>query len=136
MWIYVLKIILGLCLCKQANICITVLLHVGLRKSAPETGVKFLVFFTFFINFLMKTLIKNIVYCQTVSLNHLLMHAAKKLYVRLLSAFALNLSKSGNILFRKMPIGNCQLSIIVIGRRDNSPVSELCLSDGSCWATC
>ena len=48
---------------KQANICISVLLPVGVRKSTPEIGVKFFVFFTFFINFFMKTLIKSIIYC-------------------------------------------------------------------------
>ena len=36
-------------LCKQANICVSVLLHVSLRKSTPEIGVKLLGFFTFFI---------------------------------------------------------------------------------------
>ena len=36
-----------LCLCKQANICMSVLLHVSLRKMTPESGVKFLVFYTF-----------------------------------------------------------------------------------------
>ena len=55
----------------------SVLLHVGLKKSAPETGVRFFVFFTFFINVLIKTLIKSIIYCQTVPFNHLLMHVAK-----------------------------------------------------------
>ena len=40
-----------LCLCKQENICMSTLLHVSLRKSIPEIGVKFLVFFNFFINF-------------------------------------------------------------------------------------
>ena len=44
-----------ICLCKLANICMGVLLHVSLRKSTPEIGVKFLVYFTFFINFFMKT---------------------------------------------------------------------------------
>ena len=55
---------------KQANICRSILLHVSLRKSTPEIGVKFFVFFTFFINFFMKTLIKSIIYCQTVPLDH------------------------------------------------------------------
>ena len=36
-------------LCKQANICVSVSLHVSLRKSTPEIGVKFLGFFSFFI---------------------------------------------------------------------------------------
>ena len=49
MWIYVLKIMLWLC--KQANICISILLHVSLRKRTPDIGVKFFVFFTFFINY-------------------------------------------------------------------------------------
>ena len=66
-----------LCLCKQANIYMSVMLqHVSLRKSTPEIGVKFLVFFTFFINFFMKTSIKSIIYCQTVPLDHLLMYVA------------------------------------------------------------
>ena len=43
-----------------------------IKKSTSETGVKCFVFFTFFINFFMKTLIKNIIYCQTVPLNRLL----------------------------------------------------------------
>ena len=47
---------LWLCLCKHANICISVLLHVSLRKSIPEIGVKFFVFFTFFINFFYKNI--------------------------------------------------------------------------------
>ena len=40
------------------------------------------------------------------------------------SAFILNLSKSGNILFRSIPNGSCLFSssIIVIDRRDNSLV--------------
>ena len=46
----------------------SVLLHVSLRKRTPGIGVKFLVFFTFFINFFMKILIKSIIYCQTVPL--------------------------------------------------------------------
>ena len=66
-----------LCLCKPANICISVLLHVSLRKSKPETEVKFFVFFTFFIKFSMKTLIKSIIFCQNVPLNHLLMYVVK-----------------------------------------------------------
>ena len=53
------------------------LLHVSLRKSTPEIGGKFLVFFTFFINFSMKTSIKSKIYCQTVPLDHLLMYVAE-----------------------------------------------------------
>ena len=37
-----------LCLCKQENICVSLSLHVSLRKSSPDTGVKSRVFFTFF----------------------------------------------------------------------------------------
>ena len=36
-------------LCKQANICVSALLNVSLRKSTPEIREKFLRFFTFFI---------------------------------------------------------------------------------------
>ena len=43
-----------LCLFKQENICMSVLLHIGLRKSTPEIGVKFLLFFTFSINYFIK----------------------------------------------------------------------------------
>ena len=70
-------IMLQLCLCKPANICMSVLLHVSLRTSAPVTGVKFFVFFTFFINFFMKGLMKNIISCQTMSLDNLLMYVTK-----------------------------------------------------------
>ena len=69
-----------LCLCKQENICVSLSLHEkekSLRKSSPDTGVKCRVFFTFFINFFMKTLIKSIIYCQTVALDCLLMHVVK-----------------------------------------------------------
>ena len=38
-------------------------LYVSLRKSTSEIEVKFFVFFAFFINFLMKTLTKSIIYC-------------------------------------------------------------------------
>ena len=55
----------------------SVLLHVSLRKSTPEVGVKFLVFFTFFINFFMKILIKSTIYCQTMPLDRLLMYVVK-----------------------------------------------------------
>ena len=85
------------------NICISVSLHVNLRKSTSETGVKLLVFFTFFINFFIKTLISNqehnlmsdcdfgpfiYVWCENCMSGF--------------STFVLDLSKSGNILFRLM----------------------------------
>ena len=57
----------------------------------------------------MKTLIKSIIYCHAVPLDHLLMYAAK-IVKQGFSAYALNLSKSGNILFRKMSSGKCLFS--------------------------
>ena len=101
---YVLKIMLWLCL---TNICMSVLLHVSLRKSTPEIGVKFLVFFTFFINFFMKTLIKSIIYCQAVPLLGPNTYVCCKNCMSDSSAFVINLSKSGNILFEK-----CQMEIV------------------------
>ena len=71
---------------KQANTCISVSLHVSLRKSTPETGVKFFVFFTFFFTFFMKTLIKSKIYFQAVPLDHLCM--LQKLYVRPLCLYS------------------------------------------------
>ena len=83
---------------KQKNICVSVLSHVSLRKSTPAIGVKFLRFFTFFMY-------ENInqeynLLCQTLPLD----------LPSDFSVFVLNLSKSGNILFRKMPSGKCLLS--------------------------
>ena len=49
---------------------------VSLRKIKSEIGVK-LVFFTFFINFFVETLFKNINYCQTVPWDHLLTYIVK-----------------------------------------------------------
>ena len=86
------------------------------EKNTSEIGVKLLLFFTFFINLFMKTLIKNIFYGQTVPLERL--RKTKNCMSRS-SAFALNLSKSGNI-FWSMANGNCPFnsaSVIVIGRR-------------------
>ena len=76
-------------------------------KSASVIGVKLLVFFTFFINFFMKTLIKSTICCQTVPVERLLM--LWKLCVSSFSAFVLNLSMSGNILFSHSN-GNCLFS--------------------------
>ena len=134
--ITVLKM-LWICLCKQANICISVLLHVSLRKSTPEILVKFFVF-TFFINFFMKTLIKSIIYCQTVPLDHLSAYVCRKTYMPGLSAFGLNLSKSGNILFRKMSNGEIvsSASLSLVGEITHWCMNFDCLDDGSCWATC
>ena len=46
------------------------------ERSASEIGV-ILVFLTFFINFYMKTLIKNMIYCQALPLEYLLMYVVK-----------------------------------------------------------
>ena len=134
--ITVLKM-LWICLCKQANICISVLLHVSLRKSTPEILVKFFVF-TFFINFFKKTLIKSIIYCQTVPLDHLSAYVCRKTCMPGLSAFGLNLSKSGNILFRKMSNGEIvsSASLSLVGEITHWCMNFDCLDDGSCWATC
>ena len=80
---------LGLYLCKQTkNISMSVELDASLWKS--PSGVEFLLIFTFFINALMKTLIKSIIYCQTMLLDRLL-------YIT--DRLTVNLSKSGNALF-------------------------------------
>ena len=135
--ITVLRIMLWICLCKQANICISVLLHVSLRKSTPEILVKFFLF-TFFINFFMKTLIKSIIYCQTVPLDHLSAYVYCKTCMPGLSAFGLNLSKSGNILFRKMSNGEIvgSASLSLVGEITHWCMNFDCLDDGSCWAAC
>ena len=102
------------------------------EKKCTWNLSKILRIFTFFINFLIKTM-KIIIYCQIAPLDHLCQTSMSGF-----SAFVLNLSQSDNILFRKLSNGNRQLSIIVIGIKDNLLVHELCewLSDGSCWATC
>ena len=72
-------------------------LDASLWKSPSKTGVEFLLILTFFINAFMKTLIKSIIYCQTMLLDRLL-----RILWNFMSgsfAFVLNLSKSGNVLF-------------------------------------
>ena len=61
----VLKIMLryGFVYVNKKNIRMIVCLHDSLRKSTSETEVKFFVFFSFFIKFVLKTLIKSIIYC-------------------------------------------------------------------------
>ena len=54
-------IIMFSCVNKERFAWVFVSQHVSLRKSAPEIVEKFLVFFPFFINFFMKTLIKSII---------------------------------------------------------------------------
>ena len=120
MWVYVLKaMLLWLCLCKQESIWRNLLLHVSLRKTTPEIGVKLFVVFTFLINVFMR-----IIYCQTVPWTT---YVCCRVCMSAFSDLVLNLNKSGNILFRKMSNGIFQLSIIVIGSRDNSLVHELWL---------
>ena len=48
---------------------------------------KILGIFFFFINFLMKTIIKSIIYCQTAPLDHLLMYFVKIVYRASLVSF-------------------------------------------------
>ena len=126
---------LWLCLCKQANITFLCECFITcLRKSAPEIGVKCLVFFTFFISF----------FYENINQEHNLLPDCAfgpfpcvccKNCMSGYSAFVLSLSKSGNISFRKMPNGMSFLfSIMVIGRGDYS-VGAWTSSDGSCWAT-
>ena len=108
-------------------------LDASLWKSASKIGVVFLLFFSFFINLFMKTLIKSIMYCQTVPLDRLLMYIVKILFQASLPSFLTWISKY-------FVLGQCkwkllvQLSIYVIGRR--SVVGELKVMGGSCWATC
>ena len=53
------------------------LLGIRKREYIENWTKKFFVFFTFFINFFMKTLIKNIMYCEIVPLNRLLIYFVK-----------------------------------------------------------
>ena len=96
------------------------------EKSTSEIGVKVLVFFTFFVNFFIKTLIKSTIYCQAVSCaSGAFTYVCCENCMPGFSAFVLNFSKSGNIFFRLMANGNClvcshQLSLVQLG--DNSLV--------------
>ena len=89
-----------------------------LRKSTSEIGLEFLVWFSVSsvsLTFFMKILINQ-------EHNLLPDRACGPGF----SAFVLNLSKSGNILFRSMPKGNClfsSASLSLVG--DNSLVHEL-----------
>ena len=82
----------------------------------------------------MKTLIKSIIYCQTVPLDHLSAYVCRKTYMPGLSAFGLNLSKSGNILFRKMSNGEIvsSASLSLVGEITHWCMNFDCLDDGSC----
>ena len=47
----------------NTQICMSVKLHANLRKSTAEIEGIFFIVFAFFINFLVKTLTKSIIYC-------------------------------------------------------------------------
>ena len=94
---------------------------------------KILFIFHFFINLFMKTLIRSIIYCQAVLLNHLLtVCMLRKLYISLL-CLVLNFSKSVTVLFRSIPNGNCLFSSASLLRE----ITHWCMgSDSSCSAAC
>ena len=74
---------LQLCLWKQKHLY-ECLITCKSDESTSKIGIKLLVFFTFFINCFIKTLIKIIIYCQTVLLEPFYLCMLRKLYVRLL----------------------------------------------------
>ena len=83
----------------------------------------------------MKILIKSIIYCQTVPLDHLLMYIVKMLCQTSLASFLMWVSLA-IFCFRSKPNENCQFrsaSLSLVG--NNSLVQELKVM-GSCWATC
>ena len=89
---------------------------------------------TFFINFFMETLLETIIYWQTVSLESLATYVCCENCFTGFSAFVLNLSKSGNILFRRMAnVCSAQHQLSLVG--DNWLV-HINFSDGSYSATC
>ena len=119
---YVLKIMLRICLCKQTNICTyECLVACQSEKKYIWNWSKILCIFHFFINFfIMKTLIKSKIYCHAVSLNHLFMYVVKIVCQASLPLFLTWVSLAIFYLIQchmELPV---QLSIIVIGRRDNS----------------
>ena len=111
-WVYALEIMPWLWLCKQANICMSVLLQ--FEKKYTWSWGKILCIFHF----------SHLLFYENINQEHNLLpdcafgpftYGCCKNCMSGFSAFVLNFSKSGNIFFRKMPIGNCRLSIIVIG---------------------
>ena len=111
-------------------------LDVSLLKSTSKIGVKFLLIFFFFINFFMKTLIKSIIYCQTVPLERLLMYIVNIVCPVSLPLFLTKVSLA-IFCFRSMINGNCwfsSASLSLVGKK--SLVPELRVMGGSCWATC
>ena len=98
--------------------------------------VEFLLIFTFFINFFMKTVIKSIIYCHTMPLNRLLTYIGKSLCQAYLSSFLTWVSLK-IFSFRPMLNRNCWFSSASLSSvGDKSPVHELRVMGGSCWGTC
>ena len=114
------------------SICVSVELDVSLLKSTSKIGVKFLLIFFFFINFFMKTLIKSIIYCQTVPLERLLMYIVNIVCQVSLPLFLTKVSLA-IFCFRSMINGNCwfsSASLSLVGKK--SLVPELRVMGGSC----
>ena len=98
-------------------------LDVSLWKSTSKIGVKFLLIFFFFINFFMKTLIKSIIYCQTVPLERLLMYIVNILFQVSLPLF-LTKVRLAIFCFRSMINGNCwfsSASLSLVGKKSLVP---------------
>ena len=118
---------------KDKNICMSDELDVSMWRSRSDTGVEFLVIFTFFIKFFMRTLIKSIIYRQTVPLD--VMFIVKILFQSSLPSFLTWVSLA-IFCFTSMPNANCQFSsasFSLVG--NNSLVHEVRVM-GSCWTTC
>ena len=112
---------------KQANICVTVLF-----QSTPEIGVRFLGFFTFFIY---ENLTQEYNLLPDCAFG-LFTYVCSKNCMSGFSASDFNLSKSGNILFRKMSSEKWlfrSASFSLVGKITRSAWT---LVDDSCWATC
>ena len=87
------------------------------KKYIWNWSKMFGIFHLFHYSF-MKSLIKSIIYCQTVPLNRFYL-CVLKIACQASLPLVFKLSKSGNILFRSMPNWCCLfiLTSIVIGRR-------------------
>ena len=106
------------------------------EKKCTWNCSKILVIFSFSVNFFMKTLIKSNLGMPDCVLGPF-SYVCCKNCMSGFSAFVLNLSKSDNILFRKMPNGIYLFSSasLLLG----GEITRWCtwtLSDGSWWATC
>ena len=97
-------------------------LDVSLLKSTSKIGVKFLLIFFFFINFFMKTLIKSIIYCQTMSLGCLLMYIVKILCQASLHSFLTWVSLA-IFCSRSMLNGNCGFSSASLSLAENKSMN-------------